>query len=149
MGRYLKEKNPKVKIVGVDPVGSIFHDFFHHKRLIKPKVYQIEGIGEDYLVKAIDFDVIDDIVQVNDTESFSEARRLAQQEGILCGGSSGSAVCGALKIANKFPDKNIVILLPDSGNMYLSKFLNDEWMLSHGHQVYARESVLAVPKFEE
>lgn len=149
VGRYLKEKNPKVKIVGVDPVGSIFHDFFHHKRLIKPKVYQIEGIGEDYLVKAIDFDVIDDIVQVNDTESFSEARRLAQQEGILCGGSSGSAVCGALKIANKFPDKNIVILLPDSGNMYLSKFLNDEWMLSHGHQVYARESVLAVPKFEE
>lgn len=142
VGRYLKEKNPAVRVIGVDPIGSVFHDYFHHKRLPAPHVYAVEGIGEDYLVKAVDFSVIDDIVQVNDADSFAAARRLVRDEGILCGGSSGSAVCAALRVAHRFPDGNVVVLLPDSGNMYLSKFLDDEWMLDHGHEVKARPSAM-------
>ncbi len=142
VGRYLKEKNPAVQVIGVDPIGSVFHDYFHHQRLPQPHGYQVEGIGEDYLVKAVDFSVIDDIVQVNDAESFAAARRLVREEGILCGGSSGSAICGALKVAQRFAGKNVVVLLPDSGNMYLSKFLDDAWMRAHGHAVEPRPSVL-------
>ncbi|MBA3774174.1 MAG: cysteine synthase family protein [Ramlibacter sp.] len=149
VGRFLKERNPAVQIIGVDPIGSVFYDYFHHKRLPEPHVYQVEGIGEDYLVKAVDFSVIDDIVQVNDAESFAAARRLVREEGILCGGSSGSAVCGAFKVASRFAGKNVVVLLPDSGNMYLSKFLDDEWMIDHGHEVKAMPSALPADLCEE
>ncbi|MBA2672783.1 cysteine synthase family protein [Ramlibacter sp.] len=149
VGRYLKEKNPSVQVIGVDPIGSVFHDHFHHKRMSTPNVYQVEGIGEDYLVKAVDFSVIDDIVQVNDTESFEAARRLVREEGILCGGSSGSALCVAMKIAPRFAGKNVVVLLPDSGNMYLSKFLDDEWMVAQGHAVESRPSVLPARERKE
>jgi cystathionine beta-synthase len=142
VGRFLKEKNPAIEVIGADPVGSVFHEYFHHGRLPKPHVYQVEGIGEDYLVKAVDFSVIDDIVQVNDRESFAAARRLVREDGIFCGGSSGSAMCAALKVAPRLAGKNIVVLLPDSGNMYLSKFLDDDWMLAHGHTVERLPSVL-------
>ncbi len=142
VGRFLKEKNPLVQIIGVDPAGSVFYDYFYHKRLPKPHVYQVEGIGEDYLVKAVDFSVIDDIVQVKDSESFVAARRLVREEGIFCGGSSGSAMCAALKIAKGMAGKNIVVLLPDSGNMYLSKFLDDDWMSAHGYPVEHLPSML-------
>jgi cystathionine beta-synthase len=135
VGRYLKERNPEVKVIAADPVGSVFHDYFHHKTLCTPATYQVEGIGEDYLVKAIDFSVIDDIVQIDDAGSFAEARRLVREEGIFCGGSSGSAMLAAKKVINRFPGKNIVVLLPDSGNMYLSKFLDDEWMALNGYAV--------------
>jgi cystathionine beta-synthase len=142
VGRYLKEKNPAVQVIGADPIGSVFHDYFHYKRMTEPHVYEVEGIGEDYLVKAIDFSVIDDIVQVNDAESFAAARQLVREEGILCGGSSGSVLCAAMRIAPRFSGKNVVLLLPDSGNMYLSKFLDDEWMREHGYAVETRASVL-------
>jgi len=134
VGRYLKGKNPAVQVIGADPYGSVFYDYFHHGRLSKPHTYQVEGIGEDYLVKALDYSVIDDMVQVGDADSFACARRLVREEGILCGGSSGSALWVAQQIAPRFPGKNIVVLLPDSGNMYLSKFLDDDWMRSHGHE---------------
>jgi cystathionine beta-synthase len=143
VGRYLKERKPAVQVIGVDPIGSVFHDYFHHKRMSKPHVYDVEGIGEDYLVKAVDFSVIDDIVQVNDVESFAAARNLVREEGILCGGSSGSALCAALQVAPRFAGGNVVVLLPDSGNMYLSKFLDDEWMVGRGHEVESRPSLLA------
>lgn len=129
VGRFLKERNPNIKIIAVDPIGSIFYDYFKHKTMIQPKIYQVEGIGEDFLVKALDFNVIDDIVQVNDKESFLMTRRLCKEEGLFVGGSSGAVVHAAIKIAQSltFP-QNIVVILPDSGNRYISKIYNDTWM---------------------
>lgn len=132
-GKYLKEKNPRIKIIAVDPEGSVFYDYFETGKLIKPHVYKVEGIGEDYLVKAVDFDLIDDIIQVHDKESFLMARRLAKEEGVFAGGSSGSAVWAAIQFARKMKEnKNIVVILPDSGSRYLSKIYNDEWMEANG-----------------
>lgn len=131
IGKFLKEKNPEVKIIGVDPEGSVFYNYFKEGKIIKPHVYRVEGIGEDYLVRAVDFSVIDDIVQVNDRESFLMARRLAREEGIFAGGSSGSAMFAAMKIAPEFKGRNIVVIFPDSGYRYLSKIYSDEWMLSN------------------
>lgn len=132
-GGYLKEKNPEIRIIAVDPEGSVFYDYFKSGKLIKPHVYKVEGIGEDYIVKAVDFDLIDDIIRVHDKESFLMARRLAREEGIFAGGSSGSAVWAAIKIARRIKEnKNIVVILPDSGSRYLSKMYNDEWMKANG-----------------
>jgi cystathionine beta-synthase len=143
VGKYLKERNRDIQIIGADPVGSVFYDYFHRKKLCTPHTYQVEGIGEDYLVKAIDYSVIDDMVQVNDQESFSTARQLVRDEGVFGGGSSGSALFVAKKIALHHPGKNIVILLPDSGNMYLSKFLDDDWMRQAGYSIETCQSTLA------
>lgn len=133
VGRYLKEKNPNIKIIAVDPIGSVFYDYFKNKRLITPKVYKVEGIGEDYLVKCLDFDVLDDIIQVDDQHSFLMARRLAKEEGIFAGGSSGSAVLAAIEYTKNIQSQqNILVILPDSGNRYLSKFYQDHWMVQQG-----------------
>jgi cystathionine beta-synthase len=132
--KYLKEKNPKIKIIGVDPVGSILADYFKTGSMnVQPKVYKIEGIGEDFLPTNINFKLIDDFIQVNDKESFLMCRELLAREGIFAGVSSGSAVCGAMKYAKTLKDnQNIVVLLPDSGNRYLSKAFNDAWMRDNG-----------------
>ncbi|QRF75073.1 Cystathionine beta-synthase [Thermoplasmatales archaeon] len=132
VGRYLKEKNPDVKIIGVDPEGSVFYDYFKTKTIPVPHTYKVEGIGEDYLVKAVDFSVIDDIIQVNDRNSFLMARRLAREEGILGGGSSGSAMWAAMEYSKRVEKKNMVVIFPDSGFRYLSKFYSDDWMMKNG-----------------
>jgi cystathionine beta-synthase len=129
IGRFLKEKNPGVKIIGVDPAGSLFYDFFHYGKVAQPETYKVEGIGEDILPKTLDFSILDDVIRVNDRESFLAARRLARLEGIFTGGSSGSALAGAMKLAPTLGEKDfLVIFIPDSGSRYLSKLYNNEWM---------------------
>jgi cystathionine beta-synthase len=132
-GKFLKERKPDVKIIAVDPIGSIYHDWFKYKKISEPKIYLVEGIGEDMLCETMHFEVIDDIIQVSDEESFLMARRLAKEEGILAGGSSGAAVCAALKLAKDLPqDKVVVVILPDTGRNYISKIFNDDWMREKG-----------------
>lgn len=132
-GKFLKEMNPEIKVIGVDAVGSVFTPYFKTGKLIEPKVYKLEGIGEDYLVRCMDFSVVDDFVQVEDRDGFLTARRLAKEEGIFAGGSSGAALYVALEVAKRERGKNIVVILPDHGNRYLSKFYNDEWMVENGY----------------
>ena len=131
-GRYLKERNPKVRVVGVDPEGSLLRGRFYHKKG-KFRSYKTEGIGEDFMPSTLDFSVIDDVVMVSDKEAFITARRLAQEEGILAGGSSGAAVFAALRVARERPGKLIVVILPDTGRNYLNKFYSDDWMTESGY----------------
>lgn len=136
VGRYLKEQNPHVCIVGVDPVGSLLYDTHRLGKLPEephPKTYKIEGIGEDFLPSALDLSVVDKVVQAGDRESFLMTRRLVKEEGIFCGGSSGSAVVGALRHARGLgPERLVVVILPDSGSRYLSKVFDDKWMRENG-----------------
>ncbi len=136
ISKYLKEQNPNIQIIGVDPVGSIYYDLFHSGKMPEAHGYFVEGIGEDFMPDTMDLTSMDDIIQVDDRESFDMAREVIKKEGILCGGSCGSAVKGALKYAARFHDepkkKNILILLPDGSRPYLSKFLNDDWLASTG-----------------
>jgi len=133
VGRFLKEQDPKIKIVAVDPYGSVFYDYFKSGKPGKPEVYKVEGIGEDMITQAMDFSVVDDMLQVGDRDCFLTARELTTKEGIFAGGSSGAAVWGALKVAKAAgPGKRVVVILPDSGTRYLSKMFNDEWMKNYG-----------------
>ena len=132
-GRFLKEKKPGVRIIGVDPIGSVYHDWFKYKKIVESRVYMVEGIGEDMLCETMHFDVLDDIIQVSDRDSFLMAKRLVREEGILAGGSSGSAVCAALKVCEKLSeDQVVVVILPDTGRNYMSKIFNNEWMMEKG-----------------
>jgi cystathionine beta-synthase len=131
VGRCLKQMNPKIQIVGVDPVGSILYDYFYTGKITEAHSYKIEGIGEDFIPGNYDFSVIDDMVRVSDKESMLMTRRLTREEGIFCGVSSGSALAGALRYAAERdlgPDKLMVVLLPDNGSRYLSKVFDDNWM---------------------
>jgi cystathionine beta-synthase len=133
VGRFLKEHKPEVKLVGVDPVGSLYYDYVKSARLTKPFTYKVEGIGEDFLPSTFDPKLLDDIVRVDDGECFLAARDLVRLEGLYAGGSSGAAVAGAIKYARQTGLKqNIVVLLPDSASKYLSKVFNDEWLRENG-----------------
>lgn len=133
VGRYLKERNPNIRIIGVDPVGSIYYSMFKTGKPSVPAVYKVEGIGEDMVCAALDMSVIDDMYQVTDRDCFEWTRRLVREEGIFAGGSSGGSVYIANKVAAGLsPDKKVVAILPDSANRYLSKIFNDDWMRGHG-----------------
>ena len=133
IGKFLKEKNPAIKIVGIDPIGSVHYDYFYTQKLVQPAVYKVEGIGEDILCDALDFSVIDEMYQSDDQQAFTMARRLIREEGLFCGGSSGSIVHGAVELAKKIGKGNtIVAILPDSAGRYTSKFISDAWMTQQG-----------------
>lgn len=132
-GRFLKEQNRDVKVIGVDPEGSILREYFYTKNIGEAHPYKVEGIGEDIIPGTTHFQYIDDIVQVNDRESLNMARRLAREEGMLVGGSCGAAMAGSLKyLADKGPEVLAVVILPDTGERYLSKVYNDAWMRDNG-----------------
>jgi cystathionine beta-synthase len=134
VGRYLKEKNPKIKIVGVDPIGSLYYEFVKDGTVGKAATYVVEGIGEDFFPGTMNLKIVDDVIQVNDEECFVWARRLAKKEGVFTGGSGGGCVSGALRLAKDCKKGDfIVAFLPDSGNRYLSKIFNDGWMREHGY----------------
>ena len=127
VARYLKEKKPDMLIIGVDPEGSVLGG------RDEVKTYQVEGIGYDFIPDVLDRGLVDDWIYVNDHDSFHYARRLIREEGLLVGGSSGSAVWGMLKALEKYPQVNkALVILPDSIRNYLTKFVNDAWMQEHG-----------------
>lgn len=126
VARYLKEQNPALKVVGADPVGSILSGG-------EAGSWKVEGIGEDFFPATYDASVVDTWVKATDAESFAAARRLAREEGILAGGSAGTALHAAIQTARRMPEGSvIVVLLPDTGRNYLSKLHSDEWMREHG-----------------
>ena len=133
-GKYFKEKNPKVQIVGVDPVGSLYYDFVKTGRITKPFSYKVEGIGEDFFPTTMNLGIMDEIVRVDDKECFLMTRDLTRLEGLFVGGSGGAAVAGAIKYArlsNK-PGQKLLVFLCDGGHKYMSKIFNDDWMRENG-----------------
>ncbi|MCX5646715.1 MAG: cystathionine beta-synthase [Phycisphaerae bacterium] len=137
-GRFLKEKNPNLIIVGADPQGSILSGD-------APQSYQVEGIGEDFIPKTFHRQLVDEMVRVTDEESFLTARRLAREEGILAGGSSGTALTAALQFAQRLEEpKYIAVLLPDTGRNYLNKIYSDQWMMENGFLRENRSTVAHV-----
>ena len=136
VGRYLKEKDPKIRVVAVDPVGSVFSDHFHGKKDLKAGPYCLEGLGDEFLISTMDFSVLDDMLQVTDRQAFHHARRLVKEEGILGGGSSGAALWAVLQVASKLPPMDrparIVTVFPDGAGRYLSSIFNDAWLAGRG-----------------
>ncbi len=132
--KYLKEKNPDIKIIGVDIKGSILQEYFYKKKYDPVfKTYKVEGIGQDYVPKTLDFNYIDEVLIADDRESFLAARKMTREEGIFIGGSGGTAVHAGLEYCKKLKEDDIVvILLPDNGSKYVSKIFNDVWMRENG-----------------
>jgi cystathionine beta-synthase len=134
-GRFLKEKNPDIRVIGVDPVGSVYRYYHEHRELPPPELikhYLIDGVGEDFMPETVWWDVIDDVVTVDDKSAYRCALELAKKEGYLCGSSGGMALAAARKIASELgPESLVVTLVPDAGERYLSK-LNKDWLGARG-----------------
>ena len=134
-GKYLKEQNPNIQVVGVDPIGSILYDLHKTGETIEAEGYLTEGIGEDFLPSTLDLSIVDEMERTNDKDTFLMTRRIVREEGIFCGASCGAAVLGAVRYAKRKklgPDDLVVVILPDSGSRYLSKVYNDDWMRENG-----------------
>ncbi|MCH7658602.1 MAG: cysteine synthase family protein [Bacteroidetes bacterium] len=138
VGKYLKEKNPNIQIVMPDPIGSIYYDYFKTGKIKTDGScsYQVEGVGEDHLARAMNFSLIDDMYQFTDDDAFTMARRLVREEGIFGGGTGGANVWAALKLAKSLKKSAVIVtVIPDNGVKYLSKFYNDEWMKQNNYSI--------------
>jgi len=136
VGRYLKERDPKIKVIAVDPVGSVFSPHFRGEPNPKPGPYKLEGLGDEFLIHTMEFDLIDDMQQVTDRQAFHYARKLVKEEGILGGGSSGAALWAVLQVVKQLPPMDrparIVTVFPDGTGRYLSSIFNDQWLAERG-----------------
>ncbi|MCP3672916.1 MAG: cysteine synthase family protein [Gammaproteobacteria bacterium] len=138
ISKYLKEQNPEVFTLLADPVGSIYYKYFKTGEIDNDEIgtYQVEGVGEDHIAKAMDFSQVDDMIQFTDQDAFSMARLLAREEGVFGGGTGGANVWAALKLAATLKGPaTIVTVIPDNGVKYMSKFYNDDWMIANGHSI--------------
>src|SRR4029453_12119436 len=128
VGRYLKEQNPDVKIIGADPEGSVLSGD-------SPKPWKVEGIGEDFVPKTLNSQLVDEWIRIGDAEAFQIARAMARREGMLLGGSSGTAVGGALRYSRRLTGDHLVVALcADTGRNYLSKVFDDDWLAANNLQ---------------
>src|SRR5246500_2920826 len=148
IGKYLKEKKPKIQVLGVDTYGSVFKKYKETGIFDKNEIYPYitEGIGEDFLPKNVDFNVIDHFEKVTDKDAAIMTRRIAREEGIFAGNSAGSAMAGLLQLRDRFAaDDLIVVIFHDHGSRYLGKMFNDDWMREKGfiekHGLMARDLV--------
>lgn len=131
--KYLKEMNPKVKTIGVDPVGSLFAAYMRDEELPEPRPYKVEGIGTDVITKAFLKEYVDDVIQVSDKDAFQAARDLCRREGISTGGSSGACLWAVQQYCRNLSEDDVVVtIFADGGIRYLSKMYNDEWMKKNG-----------------
>ena len=145
IGQFMRDSAHKVRIIGVDPKGSLLHDAWKAGGALdglEATTYKIEGIGEDFVPTTLDLGLVDAVFQVDDAEAFRWTRRLVREEGIFCGGSSGAAMAGAVKAAEGLgPERLMVVVFPDSGDRYLSKVFSDDWMREHGFLEFDRRRV--------
>ncbi|MGZ3794897.1 MAG: PLP-dependent cysteine synthase family protein [Pseudobdellovibrionaceae bacterium] len=132
--RFLKEKNPQTKVICADPIGSILYDLYYHQKIVDPPApYKVEGVGEDMLPDNVHLKIYDGFIKVSDQDAFDVTRELVAKEGLLVGPSSGLALVGAMRAAEKIEiPANIVVIFPDSGRAYLSKAFNNQWMVENG-----------------
>jgi cystathionine beta-synthase len=129
VGKFLKEKNPNIKLIGIDPYGSVFYDYFKTKKMITPYRYNIEGIGDEFILPTAPLEMMDDMLQIEDSKAIGWTKKLAFEEAIIAGGSSGGNVWGAVQIAKQIDrEANIVTLICDTGYKYLTSIYNDEWL---------------------